>query len=70
MDIAESSSPVLKDWNDGFLDGYRGKARQKNRGSQYLSAYRRGQVIRTRSDNGGDDTGMAPRGPRGRGSRG
>lgn len=52
----------LKDFNDGFHDGWAGRPRQKNRGGLYIRSYKKGREAQVRDANGGDELGaVSPR---------
>lgn len=51
----------LEAFHLGFADGWIGATRKTNMGGTYLRAYRSGRAAKERYENGGEDTGHAPR---------
>lgn len=58
--MADQQGQALQDFNDGFIDGYRGDKRQKNRGGVYLRAFAKGKRARIDHEAGGPDMGDTP----------
>ena len=54
---APSDGSALRDFNEGFHDGWAGNPRQKNRSGGYRRAYSRGVASRKENDYGGEDLG-------------